>query len=379
MWLKINCKKSVLVIGTGTIGEPLIGLLCDTKEQVGIDEVMFHKYTPPTLLDETRDKRKDRPLVRQLIKRGAKLCIKGEETQKGFEKEGFDPFIVGTEKAIDRASVVIDCTPKGFGHQNKEEYYKNFEDNTLGFIAQGSETGFGKPYVYGVSDSVMSGSALEPDKDRYLQVLSCNTHNLVVLIHTLVFGNQGVFLPEWGRFVCIRRANDISQTTNFVPAPTVSKHDDNRFGTHHAQDAHRLFETLGYDLNLFSSAMKVNSQYMHSIWFDIKLNYPLKKKEVMSRLEENPRIALTWKDNTSQVFSFGRDHGHYGRILDNTVVVAPTLAVDETKREIVGFCFTPQDGNSILSSLGATLWFLYPDDYRERMERVVSPFLFQEV
>ena len=35
-------RKIVHVVGTGTIGEPLIGLLCDFKNQVGIDEVTFH-------------------------------------------------------------------------------------------------------------------------------------------------------------------------------------------------------------------------------------------------------------------------------------------------------------------------------------------------
>ena len=36
-------RKIVHVIGTGTIGEPLIGLLCDYQDQLGIDEVTFHK------------------------------------------------------------------------------------------------------------------------------------------------------------------------------------------------------------------------------------------------------------------------------------------------------------------------------------------------
>ena len=31
-------KKIVHIVGTGTIGEPLIGLLCDYKEQLGIDK-----------------------------------------------------------------------------------------------------------------------------------------------------------------------------------------------------------------------------------------------------------------------------------------------------------------------------------------------------
>ena len=75
-----------------------------------------------------------------------------------------------------------------------------------------------------------------------------------------------------GTFVCMRRANDISQTKDFVPAPQVGKHDDAEFGTHHAHDAYHVFETLNQKiLNLFSSAVKLNTQYMHSIWFNLEL------------------------------------------------------------------------------------------------------------
>ena len=41
-------RKIVHVVGTGTIGEPLIGLLCDFKDILGIDEITFHKNTPLT-------------------------------------------------------------------------------------------------------------------------------------------------------------------------------------------------------------------------------------------------------------------------------------------------------------------------------------------
>ena len=39
-------SKNVLVIGTGTIGEPLIGLLAEHKEKLGLDKVIFFKRTP---------------------------------------------------------------------------------------------------------------------------------------------------------------------------------------------------------------------------------------------------------------------------------------------------------------------------------------------
>ena len=41
---------------------------------------------------------------------------------------------------------------------------------------------------------------------------------------------------------------------------------------------------------------------------------------------------------TSTVYSFGRDHGHFGRILNQTVMVEDTLHV-RNNHEIYGFCF----------------------------------------
>jgi len=355
-------EPAVLVIGTGTIGEPLIGLLADIKDRVGIGEVLFHKQTPRV---------EDRPKIASLIRRGARLCVDDDEERvRGFEELGFKPELTKLE-AIDRASVVIDCTPKGFGNRNKRDYYRDFERNTRGFIAQGSEFGFGKPYVRGVNDA-----ALEPGEDKYIQVLSCNTHNIAVLINTIALAD-GPDNLELGRFVCIRRANDISQDSKFVPAPTVSLHDDPQFGTHHARDAYHLFKTLGLDLNLFSSAMKLNTQYMHAIWFDLKLRQKISLEEVRSRLQANDRIAITHKRSTNLVFSFGRDHGHYGRILNNTVVVLPSLHL-RSPNEVIGFCFTPQDGNSLLSSVSAALWLLYPEDYEERLQ-VLRPYFYDEV
>jgi glyceraldehyde-3-phosphate dehydrogenase (NAD(P)) len=357
----MGAPKSVLVIGTGTIGEPLIGLLVSLREQLGIGEVIFHKHTP--LLE-------DRSKVVDLVRRGAKLAV-NEGAAPDFERLGMTPSYEKVE-AIERASVVIDCTPKGFGLQNKREYYKNFEHNTLGFIAQGSEFGFGTMYVHGINDE-----ALIPGREQYVQVLSCNTHNLAVLVHTIALSGGQENLEE-GRFVCIRRANDISQEVKFVPSPAISEHDDPEFGTHHARDAVHLFQTLGLELKLFSSALKLNTQYMHTIWFDLRLKRPTTLEEVQAKLAGNPQVAVTHKKNANLVFSFGRDHGHYGRILNNTVVVLPSLHVGEGGHRVTGFCFTPQDGNSLLSSLAATLWFFYPDDYRTRLE-AIRPYMFEEV
>ena len=93
--------------------------------------------------------------------------------------------------------------------------------------------------------------------------------------------------------------------------------------------------------------------------------------------QENPRVAITHKRSANRVFSFGRDHGYYGRILSQTVVPVETLAV-RGGRELVGFCFTPQDGNPLLSTVAAMLWYLHTDDFDSRLD-VLRRYLFQEV
>ena len=348
----------VHVVGTGTIGEPLIGLLADHAEAFGIEEVTFHKRTP--LIEE-------RAKVRDLVSRGAVLTTDADR-RSSFEELGTPPKLE-TMEAIERAAVVIDCTPAG--NANKAELYDRAR-GPIGFLAQGSEFGFGKMYARGINDE-----ALERTTDRFLHVVSCNTHNISALIKTLAFDEDGTSHLENGRFLCLRRSNDISQDSGFSPSPVVGRHSDARFGTHHARDAHQLFETMGYDLDVFSSAVKLNTQYMHALHFSLVLDTEITVEQAIERLAANPRLAITHKRSANQIFSFGRDHGYYGRILSQTVVPVETLSV-RNGRELVGFCFTPQDGNALLSSVAATLWYLHPDGFGDRLE-VLRRYLFTEV
>ncbi len=350
--------RIVHIVGTGTIGEPLIGLLADNREHFGIDEVTFHKRTP--LVTE-------RGKVNDLIRRGAALAV-DEDKWSTFEELGHPPKYEKLE-AIERATVVIDCTPAG--NRNKEELYESAA-GPIGFMAQGSEYGFGKMYARGVNDE-----ALIPGEDRFLHIVSCNTHNIAVLVKALAIDPDGTNHLTDGRFLCIRRANDISQDSGFVASPTVGSHGDGRFGTHHARDAHDLFSTMGYDLNLFSSAIKLNTQYMHSLHFSLTLDRDITLDEVVDRLTSNTRIAVTHKKSANQVFSFGRDHGYYGRILSQAVISLETLTV-RNGNEIVGFSFTPQDGNPLLSTVAAMLWYLDPDSMEGRLD-ILRRYLFQEV
>ncbi len=350
---------TVHIVGTGTIGEPLIGLFADLGDKMGIDEVTFHKRTPL---------RSDRSRIQHLMDRGARLAVDADR-RADFEELGHEVSLEARD-AIERATVVIDCTPAG--NANKEAFYQDIQ-GPKGYLAQGSEFGFGKPYARGVNDE-----ALEPGQDRFLQIVSCNTHNITTLIRTLCEDESGYCLDQ-GTFVCMRRANDVTQASKFIPAPFLGSHGDSEFGTHHARDAHSLFKTLNLDFNLFSSAAKLNTQYMHSIWFRMLFSRDVTLEEITKRLNDNRRVAVTDKQQANVVFSFGRDHGYYGRILSQTVVVLPTLTVRHG-RELYGFCFTPQDGNSLLSSVAAALWLIDPDpaSVKKRLEPL-GRWLYQEI
>ncbi len=351
-------SKIAHVVGTGTIGEPLIGLLADNREAFGLDEVTFHKRTP--VLQE-------RGKVEDLVRRGAIMAV-DEDRRLDFQNLGHNPKYEKME-ALERASVVIDCTPAG--NRNKEEFYQGLS-GPLGFLAQGSEFGFGKMYARGINDA-----ALDRESDRYLHIVSCNTHNIAAMIQSMAIDSDGSSHLENGEFLCIRRANDISQDRKFVASPTVDSHKDAKFGTHHAKDAHLLFSTLGLDLPIHSSAIKLNTQYMHTLHFSLTLNHEITLDEVVDRYSANTRVALTYRSSANQVFSFGRDHGYFGRILSHAVVSVPSLTV-RNGNQVVGFAFTPQDGNPLLSTVAAMLWYLYPDEIGKRID-VLRPYLFREV
>ncbi len=364
---------NVLVVGTGTIGKPLIGLLTKRSQELGIDQVAFHKRTPQA---ETT------PSIRRLISRGA-LLVSDADSRDEFYRFGLEPQMTRQE-ALEWADVVIDCTPAGNAHKTGhavdkkgrtiecEPWYPGYESTTRGFIAQGSEEGFGQPFALDINND-----QVDPTEYKYVQVVSCNTHNLLVLID--LFKSLGVGVLR-GRFVMIRRATDISQGDN-VSAPKVDRHKELRggrhFGTHHAYDAWRVLQTRGDDFDLFSSALQVPSQYMHVLHFTLTVERPPKIEDVIEAIRRRPLVATTEHCNTGQAFSEARDDGFYGRVLDQTVIPTKTLVVNGN--EVTGYAFTPQDGNSLLSTAAAATRFIDPADWRSRITRSFGKYMFDEV
>ncbi|MBK77119.1 MAG: hypothetical protein CL518_00875 [Actinobacteria bacterium] len=346
-------NKNILVVGTGTIGEPLIGLLAEHKEALGIDNVTFFKRTP--LTDE-------RGKVEALIRKGAKLATTSE-AKKAFESMGFN--VEDVENSYEENQVIIDCTPSG--NKNWEDIYSKLNGEKR-FMAQGSEHEFGPFFAWGINND-----SLNQDQNKYL-IASCNTHNIASIVKTFAL-DRSRELNE-GRFVCLRRANDVSQNDSFSPSPTITKHDNQEFGTHHARDVFELFQQEGENLNLFSSAIKLPTQYMHTLWFNLSFTENIDLADILDELITSEFLMSTEKLSSNKVFSFGRDHGYHGRLLSHGIIAKDSLHVKDNN--LTGYCFTPQDGNALLSSVAASVNYFYEDSWIDRMN-IFNKYIFKNI
>src|SRR5688572_5095019 len=101
---KTVSQKSVHVVGTGTIGEPVIGLLMEFREQLGVGSVTFTKRSANLV---------DRPKVNALRKQGATFAPQ-PDSRDAWRQMGIESPLTA-EEALDQADVVIDCTPSDVG------------------------------------------------------------------------------------------------------------------------------------------------------------------------------------------------------------------------------------------------------------------------
>ncbi len=356
----------VHIVGTGTIGEPILYLFLETQKDLGLETVSFHKKRP---LPE------DTPKIKKLMARGARLVVDRDQYGK-FIALGTIPYSIH-EAALESADIVIDCTPNG--NELKYEHYLKLSGKypKKGFIAQGSEENFGIPFAWTINDKAMM------PEHRYLQVVSCGTHQLVCLLFTLLFSHEESDNLRYGKFFIARRGSDISEDrlNPGVEAEAFKKKYE-PYGTHQGYDAARVIKTIYGELAnipIHSQIIKVPTQYMHTMLFDIELKKPMRRETALARLKSNPLIVFTKLKSNNRISDRARNASPIrGRILNQTVFYKDSFDVSPDGLHIRGTCFTPQDGNSLLSSMAATLWLLNPDTYKEKM-KVFDKFLFSEI
>ena len=228
----------VLVNGIGNIGKTILGVLCDYKSKLDIDEIYALKNT------EIRNWNREELNI--LKNKGVIVCTRGHQDY------------IHIEDIIEDIDYIFDCNANKFGLKNKQWY--NDLINLKGCSAQGSEKGFGIPFMSGINNQ-------EVPNHKFVQIVSCNTHALSSLLTTMVGDDLTNFVE--GDFVIVRRSEDIGNHERLVTSNVLSRHLNEKNGTHHAIDVKDLFETKNQNLNIQSSDITTPSQLMHSVRFNI--------------------------------------------------------------------------------------------------------------
>ncbi len=308
----------VLVNGIGNIGTTLACLLSDFKLKLGVDEILVYKNIPQPWLETNLD---------FLTSKGIKVITSKQQDFKTI---------------INQVDYIFETTANGIGLENLKLYQQI--KKLKGACAQGSEKGFGVSFMSGVNNDQIINQ-------KFVQIVSCNTHGAASILQTIC--NSSLSNLKQADFVVVRRSEDIGNHQRLVGANVVARHLSLQTGTHHAIDVKDLYHSLGVNCNITSSDITTPSQLLHSTRFNIELNNPINKDELLKRIQQNKFLALTSKFDSNKVFELGRRYGNYGRIYNHCIVLFNNVLINNNT--IKGWAFIPQEGNTLLSTLHSFL------------------------
>jgi glyceraldehyde-3-phosphate dehydrogenase/erythrose-4-phosphate dehydrogenase len=312
----------VLVNGLGNIGSTLVNLLQHYQAWLGISVIYANKNTPQPWQAAELD---------YLRARGVVLC--SPTGAAGF---------TALDAVLPQVDYIFETGANGVGMRNLARYAGL--PGLQGCAAQGSEKGFGTPFMSGVNDALITGQ-------KFVQVVSCNTHGTAALLGSLA--GWRLENLDWADMVVVRRSEDLGNHERLVSANVVARHLDPVIGTHHALDVCDMFATLQVPCELTSSDITTPSQLMHAVRFHIRLKQALTPEAIAEKISQNAFLAQTQKFDSNVIFELGRRYGFNGRIFSHAIVVAHNLIVNGPS--IKGWAFVPQEGNTIISSLHAML------------------------
>ena len=270
-------KVRVAINGYGTIGKRVADAVNMQKDM----EVVGVTKTKPDFE------------AKMAIKKGYKLYAAIPDRVEVFEKAGLP--IEGTiEDLIEKADIVVDCSPGKTGMENKKLYY---EKAGIKAIFQGGE----KKDVAEVSFNALANYDKAIGK-QFVRVVSCNTTGLVRLLY-LIKENFGI---KKVRATMIRRVVDPKEdkkglVNGIMPDPV-------KLPSHHGPDV----QTVLPDVNIDTIALKVPTTLMHLHVINIELKEDgVKSDDVIEVLENEPRMLLISAEDgfssTAKIIEFARE------------------------------------------------------------------------
>lgn len=337
----------VLVNGIGNIGTSLLHVLNAFKEELGIVEIYAHKNTAIHPWKQTE--------LNLLSEAGIILCARNKVGMQEIDE------------VIGQVDYVFDCTTNKMGLANKK-WYESLKQ-LKGMAAQGSEKGFGIPYMLGVNDAQIQGQ-------KAVQIVSCNTHALSALLETFVPKRN--LADVEADFVVVRRSEDLGQHERLVSANVVSRHLDQNIGTHHAIDVKDLYATLNLELKIQSSDITTPSQLMHVVRFHIQSDHLRNEEQIQEYLKTNPFVASTSKFDSNVLFELGRRYSPQGRLYSHAIINLSNLLYSKDQQTIKGWAFIPQEGNTLLSTIKAFMLQTKHTDTEGVMDKIAMQYVRSE-
>lgn len=252
-------------------------------------------------------------------------CGIPENTGK-FDEAGIK--LAGTiDDLLGKCDLIVDCTPKKFGAENKEKYY---EPKGVKAIYQGAE----KHDVTGASFNAYSNYEESVGKD-HVRVVSCNTTGLSRVLGAI----DGEFMVKKARAVLIRRGSDPGSSKSgpidaIVPDPISVP-------SHHGPDV----LTVLPNLNIITSAFKVSSTFMHAHSLMVELKKDVTTEQAVELFRKIPRIILVKSSegikSTAEVLEFARDFGRPRYDMYENLMWEDSISV--SNKELYLFQAVPQE------------------------------------
>ena len=218
-----------------------------------------------------------------------------------FAADGSDEFIKNGIKPegdindlVGEADVIVDCTPKKIGKENKERYYL---PKKVKAIFQG-----GEKHEIADASFVAQCNYNEALNKNYVRVVSCNTTGLCRTLHP-IHKNYGI---ESVHATMVRRAAD---PWDIYHGPINAVVPVLELPSHHGPDV----QTVLHDVNIFTTAMSVPTtlMHMHSLIVDLKKEVTV--GDILNMFRKTTRVRVVRNAehvrSTAEIMEFAKDIG----------------------------------------------------------------------
>ncbi|MFH1424523.1 MAG: type II glyceraldehyde-3-phosphate dehydrogenase [archaeon] len=296
--------------GYGTIGKRVADAvkLQDDMEVVGVTK------TRPTWESK------------MAVEKGFDLYCGIPDNTKSFDDAGIK--LAGTiDDLLEKCDIIVDCSPKKMGAENKEKYYV---PKGIKAIYQGAE----KHELTGTSFNAYSNYDEAQGKD-HVRVVSCNTTGLSRVLGAV----DAEFGVEKARVVLVRRASDPGGSKSgpidaIMPNPITVP-------SHHGPDV----LTVLPNLNIITSAFKVSTTFMHAHSLMVQLKKDAKADDVVELFNKLPRIKMLKSSDgilsTAEMVEYARDFGRPRYDMYENLVWEDSIGVKD--KELFMFQAVPQE------------------------------------